>query len=576
MNRASKCLLAALLGSLGLVACDHTEAPASNLSGACSADFDAISSVQGTDFKSPLLGQMVTVRGVVTYVAANGFYIESTNPDSNPRSSEGLFVEASNLTASLDVGQLLEISGEVAELGDRRDTMTSLVSTSDLSICGQAAELPETRFDLPLSQGPRENFEGMRIEVGARVFVTDVYRLKDGQFRVSTQGPLPIPTEVAWPGNDARRQQSENWSRSLHVQLAPGDQQWFSLGSELLSDSGVLGHDGRGPRLLLGATARVAQNEPPVLPAPQDNELRIVSLNLQNYFNGQGTHYRFPAERGARTARQFAEQRARLVASLRFLNPHILAVQELENDGFESHSASSSLLEDLEQATSARWRVVNPGLARIGSDEITTGLFYRPDLVETAGSPAMLDAAPFDLLNRTPYGQSFLHPDTGQRFFVAVNHFKSKGGCPERGRDRDQDDGQGCWNAARTQAATALAAWVTSQAMGHTGGKALVLGDLNAYRMEDPVRALIDAGFNDLTSSAGSKHRFSYVYAGQSGTLDHALATPALASSVRRAQIVNINSPYPPDVSVEPLWLRSSDHDPVVIDLRFNQSATWP
>ena len=61
------------------------------------------------------------------------------------------------------------------------------------------------------------------------------------------------------------------------------------------------------------------------------------------------------------------------------------------------------------------------------------------------------------VLRREPLAQAFKRGD-GPTFVVVANHFKSKGSCPEQGRDADQRDGQDCWNPARTLAARALAA----------------------------------------------------------------------------------------------------------------------
>jgi predicted extracellular nuclease len=568
---------AAVLASVLLTGCGQQAAEPTASLASCGQPSHSIAAVQGSDFKSPLLGQAVQLQGVVTHLAANGAYLQSAAADNDPRTSEGLFLTGEGLAGQLRTGQLLQVSGEVAELGERRDTITSLVNLTSLAVCSEQANVPVTRIELPMRQGRREAFEGMLVDIGSRSFITDVYRLADGVIRISANGALPIPTEVAWPGKDARRQQSENWDNTLFVGLVDGDRQAFPVEAELLSDQGVLGHDGIGPRLLLNTPTRIAPPAIPVLAAAADDELRVVSLNLENYFNGDGRNGGFPTPRGAETPEEFAVQRARLVAALAWLQPHIVAVMELENDGFDQHSAAADFLDDLRAATGASWQVADPGQARIGTDQITVGLFYRPDVARAIGAAQLLDAAPFDLLNRTPLSQLFEDQRSGTRFVVNVNHFKSKGGCPEQGRDQDQDDGQGCWNPTRTAAAQALAPWVHKLAgQQQAGGRALILGDLNAYRMEDPVRSLVKAGYLDLTGDAGEIHRFSYVFGGQSGTLDHALATPELASSVVRAQILNINSPFPAGVPLEPLFLRSSDHDPVLVDLRFLQSATSP
>ncbi len=106
------------------------------------------------------------------------------------------------------------------------------------------------------------------------------------------------------------------------------------------------------------------------------------------------------------------------------------------------------------------------------------------------------------------------------------------------------------------------------------GGLGLILGDLNAYRMEDPVQQLLMDGFHDLTAVPGTGFQFSFVYRGEAGTLDHALATRDLVGHVAGAGIPNINSGFPRTMKLEPNWLGASDHDPVLIDLRAIQPST--
>ena len=108
----------------------------------------------------------------------------------------------------------------------------------------------------------------------------------------------------------------------------------------------------------------------------------------------------------------------------------------------------------------------------------------------------------------------------------------------------------------------------------------LVLGDLNAYQQEDPIDALRAGGLVDLNSkySEGTQQHYSYVYYGQSGSLDHALATESLAKDVTGVATWHINADEPrfldynqennPRSLFKADPFRSSDHDPVLIGIR--------
>ncbi len=177
--------------------------------------------------------------------------------------------------------------------------------------------------------------------------------------------------------------------------------------------------------------------------------------------------------------------------------------------------------------------------------------------------------------------QTFTHLGSGRDITVVALHLKSKRCNDPQGENADLDDGQGCWNAARTEAAQFLAdRFAADPCAGIEAENILMLGDFNAYSMEDPISALTDAGFVNLMASAAPHH--SFVFQGQSGALDHGIASPGLAA-VANASVWHINADEAPwrDYNVEfktpeidallyrPDAWRSSDHDPLIIDLRF-------
>ena len=81
---------------------------------------------------------------------------------------------------------------------------------------------------------------------------------------------------------------------------------------------------------------------------------------------------------------------------------------------------------------------------------------------------------------------------------VAVNHLKSKGSSCASIGDPDTGDGQGNCNLTRTKAAQALVDWLATDPTGSGDPDFLIIGDLNAYAMEDPITAIKAAGYTDL------------------------------------------------------------------------------
>jgi predicted extracellular nuclease len=180
---------------------------------------------------------------------------------------------------------------------------------------------------------------------------------------------------------------------------------------------------------------------------------------------------------------------------------------------------------------------------------------------------------------RPSLAQTFASTGNGGRFTVVVNHLKSKGSpCADIG-DHDVGDGQGNCNGTRTAAVLALIDWLGTDPTRSMDPDFLFIGDMNAYLAEDPVAAMERAGYANLLAEAFGPDAYSFVFAGQAGALDHALATQSLSSQVAGIAEWHINADEPPilDYNLEfgrdaGLFdaanpFRASDHDPVIVGL---------
>ncbi len=164
---------------------------------------------------------------------------------------------------------------------------------------------------------------------------------------------------------------------------------------------------------------------------------------------------------------------------------------------------------------------------------------------------------------------------------VVVNHLKSKGCTDASGGDADQGDGQSCWNPTRVRAAGLVADWLAGNPTGVDGAGVLLIGDMNSYAKEDPIALLEARGYANLAARFIGAGAYSYVFGGETGYLDHALASALLLPRVKAVHEWHINADEPVVLqytlaykSAEqqnsfyaPDAYRSSDHDPVVVDL---------
>ena len=66
--------------------------------------------------------------------------------------------------------------------------------------------------------------------------------------------------------------------------------------------------------------------------------------------------------------------------------------------------------------------------------------------------------------------------------------------------------------------------WLATDPTGTGDADILLIGDYNSYAMEDPITVIKNAGFTNLIESFLGPDAYSYVFDGQWGYLDHALA----------------------------------------------------
>jgi len=310
--------------------------------------------------------------------------------------------------------------------------------------------------------------------------------------------------------------------------------------------------------------------------------LRVASFNVLNYFTTFG-------ERGADNQAEFDRQRTKIITALVALDADVVGLMEIENDGYGEYSAIADLVNGLNAVAGAgSYAYIDPGVEKIGDDEIAVGLIYQPAHVTPVGAAAILDdsfnPAYHEDKNRPALAQTFAENATGEKFTAVVNHLKSKGSsCADLG-DPDTGDGQGNCNLTRTRAMTVEIEWLATDPTGSNDPDFLIIGDLNAYGMEDPIVAALDAGYTDLSKQYLGDEAYTYIFDGMSGYLDHALSNPSLTGQVTGAtewhinadepSVIDYNVEYKPQDFYAPDAYRSSDHDPVVVGLNLvNQTA---
>jgi predicted extracellular nuclease len=554
-----------------------------------------IGAVQGAGAATPVKGQTVTIEAVVVGDfqgpgQLGGVFLQDPDGDGDALTSDGIFAFDPDARA-VAPGDVVRVSGTVIEFHG----LTELTDVTTMADCGDADVPAPTVLDLPAGDAVRERLEGMLVAFPEPLTATETYTLaRYGELVVSAEGRLFQPTN---DGGDDAAEQAGNHQRRLivddgstvqnpdSVPFTDVDGGVIRLGDTVTGVTGVLSYGFGAWRLQPTEKPTVTATNPRP-PAPDVvGDVTIASFNVLNYFTTidapgvvtDGGH----DPRGADSTAELERQRAKLVAAINALDADVVGLMEIEND------TDDAALDDLVAALDAaagepRYAAVEEpdsgGL--FGTDAIKVAMLYRPAAVVPMGAAVTSTDPAFDNA-RLPLVQRFRPADGGKPFVVAVNHFKSKGCAGATGANLDQGDGQGCYNADRVEQAQALMTLLGAV----PGDDVAVIGDLNAYGEEDPVDVLEAAGYVDLIDTRLTEaDQYSYVFRGQAGYLDHALATPSLARRVSGVDIWHVNADEAPflDYNTEfrpegfyaPNPYRSSDHDPVVLGLAATPAAT--
>ncbi len=567
----------------------------------CDSKFTPVSQIQGQTAESPFVGKTLTTQGVIQAV----LYADSKQPkvllgslaaDADNKTAEVILVPDHEMARLAKVGEHWQLTGTVREF----DGMTALTNPSASKLCGKHATQTATAVTLPMQSLEQwEHYEGMLLNFPQTLVVNDSYTLARFGELLLADKRLMVATEVKKPGkaaSDFEQQQQlseiiiDDGTQRQNVEPVRFPTGGLSasntvrVGDSAKGVSGYLLHTKQGYRLVVNQDpVFVASNPRPAAPAAKaKGELRVASFNVLNFFTGDGTDKAFPTKRGATDAVELGRQQDKMIAALSAMDADVIGLLEVENNGFAEGSALATLVKALnEKLGSEVYRAVLP-TERPGSDHIMVAMIYRIADVSEAGKAAVITKAPFDRGSRPPLAQSFVHKASGKTVTISINHFKSKGSCPKQPTaDSDKQDGQGCWTPARLEAAKTLTAWLNTNPTGTASDYRLIMGDLNAYRQEEPLQRLEQDGWKHLAKP--DEVHTSYVFKGRSGSLDHALASPALHQQLKQFAHWHINADEPEvldynmehksknqiDAWYQPTPYRSSDHDPLFMDFKF-------
>jgi len=581
-----------------------------------------IHEVQGAGAVSPLVGQTVAIEGIVVGdfqddVGANGdlngFFVqeEDADADTDPATSEGVFVfQGSNPSVDVAIGDHVRVEGSVSEYnGD-----TQITSFSGVTVNSSGNPLPAVSvLSLPVATlDDFEAYEGMYVTFPQPLVISEYFNFDRFGEIVLTDARHFQPTAVFEPGSaDAANlavanslaritlddgRTNQNPDPALHPNGLEFNLDNLFRGGDTVTDvTGVINYAFGLYRVQPTQGANYTSVNPRMAsPDLVGGNVKVASFNVLNYFTTLDDSGPIcgPLQnqdcRGADNANEFTRQRDKIIAAIAAIDADVVGLMEIENHIGDVPTAD--LVSGLNDFIGVAGTYDYIATGAMGSDAIRQAFIYKPANVSPVGAYAVLDTPAFldpnntgADKNRPALAQTFSVNSTGGVFTVVVNHLKSKGsGCGFG----DDDPEQGSCNLTRTMAAQVMLNWLSTDPTGSGDEDFMIIGDLNSYDKEDPIDVFINGGYTDLAYQYQGEFAYSYVFSGQWGYLDYALANAALLNEVTGATEWHINADEADlidydtsfkgpnqDAIYAPDAFRSSDHDPVIVGLELTTEA---
>ncbi|MDX1416087.1 MAG: lamin tail domain-containing protein, partial [Candidatus Promineifilaceae bacterium] len=586
-----------------------------------------IMEIQGEAQVSPHLGQTVLTNGVITVVRSISFYMQDPNGDGNDATSDGILV-FTGFEHSFAVGDLVEVEGNVSEFypggfgsGNLSTTEISNPTINLLSsgnsitptVIGNGGRIPpnmvieddasgdvETQADFdPDDDGIDfyESLEGMYVQVNnAQVVGTDRF----GELTVVGDNGANA-TILSPRGGVVIRPGDFNPERIIIDDTLILDEPDAAVGDMFAEVVGVMDYSFGNFKLFNSEPLVWIENNLPKETTTIEGSGSNVTIATFNVFNLN------PGDPQAK----FDELADQVVNRLNA--PDVIGVQEIQdnsgpiNDGVVAADQTYGLLIAAISAAGGptyEYREVTPEDLQDGGApgaNIRVGFLFRPDrvsFIDRPGGDATTSTAPIlstdgveltfspgriDPTNsaftdsRKPIAGEFVF-NNGQKVFVVVGHFNSKGGDdPLFGRVQPPTFGS---EIQRHQQAAVVNSFVQDILALDPNSIVAVVGDLNDFQFSGPIQTLKGTELTNLIDTLPENEQYTYIFDGNSQVLDHILVSNNVVDKVNQVDIVHANAEYDQD-------LRATDHDPVVAELDLNlppvcetsypsQASLWP
>ncbi len=584
----------------------------------------AIPGIQGQGHVSPLLGERVATRGVVTAITGPGFHLQDPDGDGEPATSDAIVVAGGGETPS--VGDRVRVTGRVGEHRPGGEETANLTVTrleaEELEVLAGGAPLPEpvrlgsggrippqvrvigddelpvdlsdpeaaaeNEFD-PDTEGIDyyESLEAMRVTVPDPVAVSPTATFDDGAsaevFTLVEDGAHVTPDDartdrgglLLQPHPDNRGDQNpERVQLQFEAGLYPAPVPTLAVGDGLGDATGVLGYG-------FGNFEVLVTGELPIQPSDLEVETTeisggdgVLTLGVYNVLNMNPLPE--TDARRARLARQIVDH---------LDSPDVLALQEIQDENgtrggegdteADATATLDALVEAVVAAGGPRYEHADVAPAPnstggVPGGNIRNAFLYDPDRVrltelrlldrEALAAAGASDPGAFDG-SRRPLAATF---DVGGRPLTVVSHHGTSrfGSTPVFGAVQPFVQ---AGEEAREAQARALHDWVDARLREEPDARIAVVGDFNTFEFTDDLTRILPSGGGGETVLYNLMRDVApgerYTYVFEGNS--QALDHAFVTEALRQgAELdpVHVNAEFPED-------RRASDHEPLVVRL---------
>jgi endonuclease/exonuclease/phosphatase family metal-dependent hydrolase len=548
-----------------------------------------IAEVQGADHVSPLVGRCVSgVEGTVTAIlgqrSGQAFWIQAP-ADGDLATSDGLFVTAADGLPEAAIGAAVRLGGRVEERAWGAELPVTRLFADELEVIEDRTALPAPvllgesgrRIPSPVIDDDGltvfepdldavdffESLEGMWVEVEDPVVVGPTSR--HGELVVlASNGDSSAPRSSR--GGVVREPDNAHPERIIIADRLAPDAPPVAVGARLAGPLAGVMHYSYGAFKLL-STAPIGVDRPSghrpeaTSLAADEDRVTVATYNVEN-LSAVSEQHRIAA---------VAETVVDLLRS-----PTVLALQEIQDDSGPEDDGTVSAELTLERLVEAvagaggpryRWLQVDPVNNADGGQpggNIRVVVLFDPSRARVGeDGPDLLPASPMVVGGADPVFADSRKPLVveleldGTPVVVVVCHLRSKGG-DDRLFGRRQPPVR--WTEKqRVPQAERVRALVETVLESDPEARVVVLGDLNDFEFSDALGVLASPPMANLMERLPAAERSTYVYRGNSQTLDHIIVSAPLADEAE-IEVVHVNSDVPASE-------RASDHDPVIARL---------